>query len=323
MATQGETPPTPVSLFDMGLPSPVPLALRQNRQTFDRKTHFSTKHHYESHFGIPQGPCNENVRNLLSSPTPRSTQSTVTTTTVITTTITTNSEVLPGDSQTGYQPWVAISTRTDVQESNTVTSNSDVVSLEYPNAMNIDAPHPRIETLPSVPIALEERKGVRRHFTEIAPEPSKIARCTRKPRRTSTPATIDSSPALPATMSAVISPLSQLANNLQTPTCLLRLSAIPKPSDLIIVRIILPSSDPLGEYLTTVDLKHATTASGEIIISPVLLPPNLLPPTVSLEDCKLRFSWLSADLILHSLTSDTLGLPHSHQEPSSKRPKLS
>jgi hypothetical protein len=262
------------------------------------------------------------LQKLLASPSPLSSQSTVTTTTVITTIITTNSEVHPGDIRTSFQPWVAHSTRTDVQETSTVASRSDMCSIEYPTAMEVDEAPAEVMIKSEEVESQDSRKGVRRHFNEIAGEGRKLRRSTRRARRTSAPTTVGAAQVPTATISAIVSPLSNLATNRQTPTCLLRLSVAPKPSDLIVVRLVSATNDSPGDYLATVEVKHAVTAAGEIVVAPIPLPAHLSNPPPCLEEAKLRFSWFSGDHCIASQTSEQLGPTLVQHEPSTKRPKL-
>lgn len=318
---------------------PPPVTLHHQRRSNDRNTHASTSYVHETHLGSPPGVVLEVDPGVCLAPTtPFTTRSVVTTTTTITTTITTNTTAHGGDVSTSYQPWYATEKRTDVHEATTVHHESDVLAIGNSSVLEvvptISAPETRLR---SVEAAADggrggsEKRGRRRRFHETD-EMIHLATVTdhaiphRKARRKARPLTYtrndealhSRSPAY-TFVDAVLAPLSTQAPS-QTPTALLRLSHPPNPSDLIIIRLITLDLDgsevSAGEFLSSISPKRSCTASGEILVSPISLPPSL--SHISISQCRLSFSWLIGDRIRTTLITNSLG---THESPS-KRPKL-
>ena len=326
---------------------PSPLAVRHHRQSFDRKSQTSTSQRYDTHIGSAHAIQDANVAALLSSPSPISAQSTVTTTTVITTTITTNMTSHPGNQWQGVQPWVTTATRTDVQETSSVSHHSDLfaasscpIGADVMEASHVLMPPPfhAIEA-PKSPEQLRERRnvGFRRSYgaaNSSPPSPSSTGRSSiSKSRRTSAPPTTDAAAAREmhqgSRIDATIAPLPTLHSQRHTPTTLLRLSSAPRSSDLILIRLLAPlhyhnipeafEEGYTGEFLAAIDPKRNATAAGEILISPIPLPTALA--NCPLEECRIVFQWLSGERVQATYTSECLGGTHL-PPPASKRPKL-
>lgn len=325
--------------LDFARGTPAAVAMHHQRQTFDRKTRSSTTKNAETHVGIPRALMEENplLQQIHSTPCPFTAQTRVTTTTTITTVVTTNTSAHPGDVELGIQPWLSTNTQTDVHEDTTIAQNSELVALRNPNAMQVEAAvalpaAPLNHAVPTPNATNMHRRNGRRKSLDMTASPILPIR---RSRRTSSPAPPDSShqpkPVLTAKVTSLVDNGSENQQQRYTPAVLLHMSRIPRPSDLVIVRLVDGETNEVfeasGEFLCALDPKRASIGTGELLISPVAVPTHL--SHVNLEECRLSFSWLSGERIVTSCVTMPLGsvtetsvARDSTQPPVLKRPKL-
>lgn len=299
------------------------LAVHHKRHSVDKNARTSSSQHSEAHIGVPSAAMaqEERYRRLATNSCPFSSQSVVTTTTTTTTTVTTNTSAHPGDLEHGFQPWFTTHVRTDIAESTSVSNHSELIAAGNPNSMQIEEAFKVAEDLGNI----HRRNGRRRSFDVTNGAVANDRAPIRRSRRASTLAAADPShrPALHMTATVSSIPL-QTATARQTPLVLLQLSQAPKSSDLLFMRLIITGNgefEAAGEFLTTIDPKHSTTPTGEILVAPFSLPTHL--SHINLEDCRLSFSWLSGERVQATLVSDPLSVaPATGLPPALKRAKL-